>query len=456
MANLKTNCMTSFLLLVSLQHVTSKPSQPPTPPKTPNKTNTGIPIIASAVAATLLVLSLIGFLLFRCVRRKVGTASDGNPEPSSTRCREFSLAEIRAATRNFHEGLIVGRGGFGDVYKGTLDTCGNKAVAIKRLIPGSEQGLQEFETEIKMLSRFRHANLVSLIGFCNGGGEMILVYDFMSRGTLRDHLYGGGGGGTRLSWERRLKICVEAARGLEFLHSGGGDRGSVIHRDVKSTNILLDEDWVAKVSDFGLSKVGPNASSTHVTTDVKGSFGYLDPEYYMSLWLTQKSDVYSFGVVLLEVLCGRGPVESRVENKQQGFLVAWVRRCHHDGNVHQTVDPALNGAIAPKCLKKFLGIALSCLNDRGKERPLMRDVVKGLEHALDLQHCYSRSQGPPGGVLKGKAQTQNVEIHERFPEVVINTSSSSSSSSSSSKATCTTSRSEEEQALVHGVFQTAR
>nr|KYP61254.1 Receptor-like protein kinase ANXUR1 [Cajanus cajan] len=295
-----------------------------------------------------------------------------------------------------------------------------------------------------MLSRFRHANLVSLIGFCNDGGEMILVYDFMTRGTLRDHLYGSSGG---LSWERRLKICVEAARGLQFLH-GGVDKQSVIHRDVKSTNILLDEDWVAKVSDFGLSKVGPNAS--HVTTDVKGSFGYLDPEYYMSLWLTQKSDVYSFGVVLLEVLCARAPIESTVD-KHQGFLVAWVRRCYHDGNVHQTVDPALKGAISPKCLKKFVGIALSCLNDHGKERPLMKDVVKGLEHALTLQRCYSHGRG---GALKEKSEEVAIDltkIHygkmdERFGEVM--------HASSSGKPT--TNCSEEEQALVHEVFQTAR
>jgi len=311
------------------------------------------------------------------------------------------------------------------VYKGHIDTS-HKPVAIKRLKPGSDQGAHEFQTEIRMLSRFRHVHLVSLIGYCNDGREMILVYDFMARGTLRDHLYGSG---EALLWERRLKICLEAARGLEFLHTGVG-RQSVIHRDVKSTNILLDENWVAKVSDFGLSKVGPNAS--HVTTDVKGSLGYLDPEYYMSLWLTQKSDVYSFGVILLEALCGRAPIASRVE-KEQEFLVAWVKRCFHGGNVHETVDPVLKGSMRPKCLNKFVEIALSCLNDHGKDRPLMREVVKGLEYALNLQRRCEQGEREIG--------LTEMERHGEFDDKFASTSS---------KATTTCS--EEEQALVHAMF----
>lgn len=266
---------------------------------------------------------------------------------------------------------------------------------------------------------------------------MILVYDFMARGTLRDHLYG-----SELSWERRLNICLEAARGLHFLHAGV-DKQSVIHRDVKSTNILLDKDWVAKVSDFGLSKVGPNAS--HVTTDVKGSFGYLDPEYYMSLWLTQKSDVYSFGVVLLELLCGRSPIETKVDKHKQ-FLVTWFRNCYHDGNVDQTVDPALKGTIDPKCLKKFLEIALSCLNDQGKQRPMMSDVVEGLEYALNLQQRYKKNKGEIGLT---KIEDHHGDFNDKFGKVL---SMNASSSTSMATTTC----SEEEQALVHGMFPELR
>lgn len=271
---------------------------------------------------------------------------------------------------------------------------------------------------------------------------MILVYDFMARGTLRDHLYGNS---NALSWNRRLEICLAAARGIHFLHDGVNN---VIHRDVKTTNILLDENWVAKVSDFGLSKIGPNGS-THVTTDVKGSIGYLDPEYYMSLWLTQKSDVYSFGVVLLEVLCGRAPIKSTVD-KQQELLVKWFKKSFDEGKVDQTVDPSLKGSIKNKCLKKFVEVALSCLHDHGKQRPLMREVVTGLECARNLQQGGVHVEG------KGKVGKKEMRFTKKMEGENLGRGKEESSSSSGSKGTTTsiststsTSRcSQEEQALV--------
>ncbi|MED6224024.1 hypothetical protein PIB30_079741 [Stylosanthes scabra] len=305
-------------------------------------------------------------------RRWSKRSRDNNNPENSTTCRKFTIAEIRSATNSFDQALIIGRGGFGNVYKGQLQKQ-RTPVAIKRLKQGSNQGIREFETEIKMLSHLRHPHLVSLIGYCQDPAEMILVYDFMGRGTLRDHLYENDKK-EALSWKKRLEICLDAARGLHFLH-----RENVIHRDVKSTNILLDDEWIAKVADFGLSKDGPTGS--HVTTEVKGSVGYLDPEYYMSQWLSQKSDVYSFGVVLLEVLSGRPPVIRHEES-----LVTWVKGCYQDGKIDRTVDPALQGSIGQKCLNKFVEVALSCLNQHGKERPFMEDVVKGLECALRLQH----------------------------------------------------------------------
>ncbi|KAG2710923.1 hypothetical protein I3843_04G048300 [Carya illinoinensis] len=391
---------------------------PPRPSSKLKNNETKIIVVATGGVAGFVIASFVALLIFwRRKRVKDSNSTSGTTWWAPFSCsttkstkaygsslptslsRYFSLAEIRAATHNFDDAFIIGVGGFGKVYKGYIDG-GTHQVAIKRLAPGSQQGAHEFETEIEMLSQLRHLHLVSLIGYCNDGNEMILVYDYMARGTLRDHLYNTNN--PPLSWKQRLRICIGAAQGLNYLHTGA--KHMIIHRDVKTTNILLDDDWVAKVSDFGLSKMGPTSvSKAHVSTVVKGSFGYLDPEYFRRQQLTEKSDVYSFGVVLCEVLSARPPISRTAKMKQAVGLAEWARQSYKNGKLDQIVDPALESQVAPDCLKKFGEIAANCLLDNGVERPSMNDVVWSLEFALQLQESIDKDGE------RGVAETEMVD-----------------------------------------------
>ncbi|KAK1417751.1 hypothetical protein QVD17_26885 [Tagetes erecta] len=300
-------------------------------------------------------------------------------------CRCFSMLELSSATDSFDERWCIGQGGFGKVYKGRISDGPTNTYAIKRLHFMSSQGALEFWVEVKMLSRLRHCNLVSLIGYCNEEKEMALVYEYMPNGTLYDQLHKKG---TFLTWSQRLKICIGAARGLDYLHTGTGTQQGVIHRDVKSSNILLDQNYAAKIADFGLAKIGPtNQTHTYVSTTVKGTFGYMDPNYFYTGKLTRKSDVYAFGVVLLEVMCGRPALD---ESLDEGLAV-WAQDQIKQGKFIQIISSRLRDNISKCSLKEFSRIAVRCLFHNPNKRPTMTEVVSSLDRALSFQERKASS-----------------------------------------------------------------
>ncbi|KAK4833318.1 hypothetical protein QYF36_002691 [Acer negundo] len=291
----------------------------------------------------------------------------------------FTLYELETITKSFRSDYILGEGGFGTVYKGYIDEnvrVGLKSlpVAVKVLNKEGLQGHREWLTEVDFLGQLRHPNLVKLIGYCCEDDHRLLVYEYMFRGSLENHLFRKAT--VALSWATRMMIALGAAKGLAFLHNA---ERPVIYRDFKTSNILLDSDYTAKLSDFGLAKAGPQGDETHVSTRVMGTYGYAAPEYVMTGHLTARSDVYSFGVVLLELLTGRKSVDKTRPSKEQS-LVDWARpKLNDKRKLLQIIDPRLQNQYSVRAAQKACSLAYYCLSQNPKARPLMSDVVETLE-----------------------------------------------------------------------------
>ncbi|KAK8617346.1 hypothetical protein V6N13_080263 [Hibiscus sabdariffa] len=289
----------------------------------------------------------------------------------------FTFRELAAATKNFRPESFLGEGGFGHVYKGRLESTG-QVVAVKQLDRNGLQGNREFLVEVLMLSLLHHPNLVNLIGYCADGDQRLLVYEFMPLGSLEDHLHDLPPEKEPLDWNTRMKIAAGAAKGLEYLHDKANP--PVIYRDFKSSNILLDEGFQPKLSDFGLAKLGPTGDKSHVSTRVMGTYGYCAPEYAMTGQLTVKSDVYSFGVVFLELITGRKAIDSTQPHGEQN-LVTWARPLFNDRRkFSKLADPRLRGRYPMRGLYQALAVASMCIQEEAATRPLIGDVVTALSY----------------------------------------------------------------------------
>ncbi|XP_023645284.1 leucine-rich repeat receptor-like serine/threonine-protein kinase At2g14510 isoform X2 [Capsella rubella] len=358
-------------------------------------------VVTASVSSLVAIIIIVLVIIFVLKRRK--TSSGKVMRPSlEMKNRRFTYSEVREMTDNFQ--VVLGKGGFGVVCRGFLN---NEQVAVKVISHSSTQGYKEFKTEVELLLRVHHVNLVSLVGYCDEGNDLALIYEFMENGNLKEHLSGKRGGSV-LNWSSRLKIAIESALGIEYLHIGC--KPPMIHRDVKSTNILLGRHFEAKLSDFGLSRSFLVGSQTHVSTNVAGTLGYLDPEYYQKNWLTEKSDVYSFGIVLLEIITGQPAIEYSRENS---YLSEWATSMLANGDIEGIMDPNLQGKYDTGSSWKALELAMSCINPSSRERPNMTRVAHELNECLEIYDNFSKRNSQDAN--SSKSMVHNVSFISDSP-----------------------------------------
>ncbi|KAK9689060.1 hypothetical protein RND81_09G032400 [Saponaria officinalis] len=329
------------------------------------------------------------FLWFDVFKKSSVVSASGIPE--------YAFRDLQKATQNFT--TLIGQGAFGPVYKAQMLT--GEIVAVKTLATDSKQGEREFETEVKLLGRLHHRNLLNLVGYCIEKGKNMLIYAYMSNGSLASHLYNEKK--EPLSWDRRIYIALDVARGLEYLHDGAVP--PVIHRDIKSSNILLDESMKARVADFGLSReemVDGHASN------LRGTFGYLDPEYISSKTFTKKSDVYSYGVLLFELIAARNPHQGLME-----YVELAAMNAEGGSGWEEIADSRLEGEFEVLELNEVASLAYKCINRVPKKRPSMRDIVQVLSRILKCR--YSRK--PLGTSLTATPEDVTIDVDQALSEL---------------------------------------
>ncbi|KDP35677.1 hypothetical protein JCGZ_09115 [Jatropha curcas] len=358
----------------------------PSLPTVSKKNHTSFKIAVSVLSAFLSITAIaLAILYFITKFRNAEVIEDWEMEIGPHR---YSYQELKQATSGFSDKQLLGQGGFGKVYKGTLPDS-KIEVAVKRISNDSNQGLQEFVSEIGSVGRLRHRNLVQLLGWCRRKDDFLLVYDFMSNGSLDKFIFDQAE--TVLNWEQRFKIIKDVASGLLYLHEGYEQ--VVIHRDVKASNVLLDTELNGKLGDFGLARLYEHGSNPS-TTRVVGTLGYLAPELPRTGKATTGSDVYAFGALLLEVACGRRPVEPKALPEEM-VLVDWVWERFKEGRILEVVDNRLNGEYNESEIVMVIKLGIMCSNNVAMARPSMRQVVRYLDGEISVPENLMAPHGVP-------------------------------------------------------------
>jgi serine/threonine protein kinase len=307
--------------------------------------------------------------LASCCKRSDGSEPGRRKNKKDAAWRIFSLKELQSATNNFNYDNKLGEGGFGSVYWGQL--WDGSQIAVKRLKSWSNKAEKEFAVEVKVLATVRHRSLLSLRGYCSEGQERLIVYDYIPNLSLHSHLHGQHAAECRLGWERRMKIAIDSAEGIAYLHHYVTPH--IIHRDVKASNVLLDSNFQARVADFGFAKLIPDGE-THVTTKVKGTLGYLAPEYAMLGKASESCDVFSFGILLLELASGKKPVE-KLNPTTKLTITEWALPLACDKKFKEIADPKLKDSFVEDELKRMVLVGLLCSQNNKEQRPIMSEVV---------------------------------------------------------------------------------